>query len=188
VGTRSENRSYVLHVEGITQLTSSGVTEIRSDKALVLSCGKSSLRITDGKIEVVSPAVSTSGAGGGVSIDEDTIRLRAKKDAQVVAERIVLKTPDASVSLARDAQIDGRRVLLNSPGSATDPPPVKPPKSTKIALTDQRGKPMAHRRYLVKLADGSEVSGILDKDGKAQIEIDGAGTIAFPGLRGVAAA
>src|SRR5262249_47689403 len=81
VGTRKENRSYVLHVEGLTQLTSSGITEIRSDKALVLSCGRSSLRITDGKIEIVSPAVSASGGGGGVSISEDTLRLRAKRDA-----------------------------------------------------------------------------------------------------------
>jgi type VI secretion system secreted protein VgrG len=188
VGTREENRSYVLHVEGLTQLTGSGITEIRSEKALVLTCGRSSLRITDGKIEIVSPAVSTTGEGGGLSIGEGTVRIRAKKDARIQAERVVLTTPDASVSLAKDAQIDGHRVLLNSPGSAIDPPPAKPVKPTTIALVDQRGKPMAHRRYMVTLADGSEVSGILDKNGKAEVEIEGAGTIAFPGLRGVKAA
>ena len=188
VGTDKANRSYSLHVEGMTQLTSSGLTEIRSDKALVLSCGKSSIRITDEKIEIISPAVSTSGAGGGLSITEDTIRLRAKKDAQIVAERVLLKTPDASVSLAKDAKIDGKRVLLNSPDSATDPAPAPPPKPTTIELVDQRGKPLAHRRFLVTLADGSEVSGLVDKNGKAEIEVEGAATIAFPGLRGPKAA
>lgn len=188
VGSSKAPRSYSLHVEGLTQLTGSGTTEIRSDKALVLSCGRSSIRITDNKIEIVSPAVSASGTGGGFCIGEDTIRIKAKADAQVVAERVLLKTPDASVSIAKDAQIDGRRVLLNSPDSATDPVPDKSPKTTTIELVDQRGKPLAHRRYLITLADGSEVSGILDKDGKAEVEVEGAGTITFPGLRGAKAA
>ena len=41
VGTEKANRSYSLHVEGMTQLSGSALTEIRSDKAIVLSCGKS---------------------------------------------------------------------------------------------------------------------------------------------------
>lgn len=184
VGTSKAQRSYALHVEGITQLTGSGVTEIRSDKAIVLSCGRSSIRITDAKIEIVSPAFSAKGTGGGLSIDEDTIRIKAKEDAQLLAERVLLKTPDASMSLAKDAQIDGRRILLNSPDEATDPVPDKSPKTTTIELVNQRGKQLAHQRYLITLADGAEIGGTLDKNGKAEVEVEGAGTIRFPGLRG----
>jgi type VI secretion system secreted protein VgrG len=149
----------------------------------VLSCGKSSIRITDDKIEIVSPTIALRSTGVGVSMGDDTIQIKAKQEAQIVAERVLLKTPDASVSLAQDAQIDGRFILLNSPDAATDPIPEKSLKTTTIELVDQRGKPLAHQRYLAVLADGSEISGILDKDGKAEIEIEGAATITFPGSR-----
>jgi type VI secretion system secreted protein VgrG len=184
VGTEKAQRSYVVHVEGVTDLSSSGVTEIRSGKAIVLSCGKSSLRITDDKIELVSPSVSAGGPGGGIAVDDESLRIRSKKGAQLVAETIVLKASDASLGLAKEAKLDGQRVLLNSPEQATDPAPAEPPKPTIIELVNQHDEPLANQRYLVTLADGSEVSGILDKDGRAELEIEGAATVSFPGLRG----
>lgn len=184
VGTEKAKRSYVVHVEGVTELSSSGATEIRSDKAIVLSCGRSSLRITDDKIEIVSPAVAAGGPGGGLSVDDQGLQLRTKKDALLSADTILLKASTASVGLAKDAQIDGKQILLNSPEQATDPVPDKSPKPTTITLVDQKGKPLANQRYLVTLADGSEVGGILDKDGKATLAIEGTGTITFPRLRG----
>jgi hypothetical protein len=47
---------------------------------------------------------------------------------------------------------------------------------------DQKGKPLAHQRYLLVLDDGSEQSGILDADGKAEVEVGASGKIVFPDL------
>ena len=184
VGTEKAKQSYVVHVEGVTELSSSGVTEIRSDKAIVLSCGRSSLRISDDEIGIISPAVAAGGPDGGLSLDDRGLQLRTKKDAVLVADTILLKASTASVGLAKDAQIDGKQILLNSPEDAKEPVPDKSPKPTTITLVNQKGNPLANQRYLVSLADGSQVGGILDKDGKATLAIEGPGSITFPRLRG----
>jgi type VI secretion system secreted protein VgrG len=184
VGTAREKRSYVLHVEGLTQVSGTGMTEITSEKGIVLRCGESALRITPAGIEIVASSFSARGAGGGLSIDGDTLRLQAKEHAQICATTVLLKSPKASIKLHDDAQIDGKRVLLNSPASAKDPVVDKSPKVTTIELVDQKGKPLAHQRYLVVLEDGSEVTGFLNDKGRAVLELDAtAGAITFPGLR-----
>ncbi|MFO0761141.1 MAG: type VI secretion system tip protein TssI/VgrG [Byssovorax sp.] len=182
VGTSKSKRSYVLHVEGTTQLSSTGLTAIEADKGLVLRCGKSSIRITEDAIELCSPSISVSGEGGGLTIDE-ALTIRAKEEAHVLADKMLFKSSGASVSLSTEAQIDGKKILLNSPASASDPVTDKSPEPTKIELVEQNGRPISHQRYLVKIEDGSEVSGILDEHGKAEIMLDGSGTITFPGLR-----
>jgi type VI secretion system secreted protein VgrG len=187
VGTEKAKRSYVLHVEGMTQLSSSGLTEIRADKELVLRCGKSSIRITEERIEILSPSISVNAKGGGLTID-DAVIIRAKDEALVVADRMLLKSAGASVGLGADAQIDGKRILLNSPASAKDAVVDKSPEPTTIELVDQRGKAMPHQRYLIKLEDGSEVGGVLDAHGKAELRVEGGCTITFPGLRSAKAA
>jgi len=39
-----------------------------------------------------------------------------------------------------------------------------------IELKDADGNPVPHERYLVKLADGTQISGWLDEKGKARVE------------------
>ena len=106
-----------------------------------------------------------------------------------MAERVLLKTPDASVSLAKDAKIDSKRVLLNSPDSATDPTPHPAAEADEHRA---RRPARASRSRTVGTWSPSptapEMSGLVDKNGKAEIEIEGAATIAFPGLRGPKAA
>jgi hypothetical protein len=58
----------------------------------------------------------------------------------------------------------------------TSPPP------TKIAMKDSSGKPLAYQRFLIKLEDGSEFSGILDAEGKTEMIVEGSGAITFPDL------
>ena len=78
----------------------------------------------------------------------------------------------------------GARVLLNSPALAKDPVVDKSPKVTTIELCDQKGKPLAHQRYLVVLEDGAEVTGFLNDKGRAELALDAsAGAVTFPGLR-----
>lgn len=58
---------------------------------------------------------------------------------------------------------------------------TEPP--TTIAVTDaEDGSPLAYQRYVIKLDDGTEVSGMTDEGGKAELELSTAGKITFPEL------
>ena len=181
VGRNDAKRSYVLRVEGTGQLSSSGVMEIDAEKGLTLKCGKSFIKITEGKIELVAPSVSVKGEGGGIVVDDD-IKLNAKGDAVLKAKSLLVKTEEASMSLKTDVQIDGKKILLNSPDQAKDPVPDKSPPPTSIQMKDQAGKPLAYQRFVITMGDGSEYSGILDGEGKTEMPLDGSGTIRFPDL------
>ena len=64
-------------------------------------------------------------------------------------------------------------------------PPEEPGEKTAIVLKDQDGTALAHQRYLIVLNDGSEHSGMTDKDGKVELELPSDGKIYFPELSDV---
>jgi type VI secretion system secreted protein VgrG len=182
VGKADANRSYTLRVEGLARVSSSKDLELSSDKAIVLRVGKSTIRITEDKIEIQSPAIAASGDGAGLTVADDTLKLSAKKAAIVTADSMLLKSEEGSVALAKEVKVDGKKILLNSPSEADDEPPPEPKEPTKIELKDRDGNPIAYQRYLIKLADGGEISGMVDEDGKAELEVDGDGEVSFPDL------
>jgi hypothetical protein len=184
VGKNDKKRSWVTHAEGTAGLSSTDSTRITSEKELVLGVGKSSIRITSDKIEIVSGNVSARGGGGGLSASDDGLALSSKSDARlVVGKQLVLKTDEASIAMGKEVKIDGKQILLNSPANAKDPPPKEPSPPTKIELLDESGVPLAHTRFLVVLDDGSEVSGFTDKDGKVELELPTGGKITFPDVK-----
>ena len=78
---KSDGKTLTLHTDaaGDVTLKFDAVQEIKTDQELHVSLkgGKTAVgpvTTTDGKIEIVSPTVSTTGEGGGLSIGEDTIR------------------------------------------------------------------------------------------------------------------
>ena len=184
VGKNDKKRSWVTHAEGTAELSSSDGTRVVSEKELVLSVGKSSIRITADKIELNAGSVSAKGGGAGLSASDAGLALSSKGDAQmVVGKKLVLKTDSASLSMQSEVKADGQKILLNSPGQAKDAP-AKPPKPpTKIELLEASGSPLAFQRFLVQLADGSEISGSTDKDGKAELDLPSGGKITFPDLK-----
>ncbi len=181
VGKNEAKRSFVLRVEGTTQISGSGETIIDAEKSITLRCGKSFLKISADKIEIAAQSVSAKGEGGGIVAD-DKVAIRAKEQVLVDSKEIILKTPDASIGMKKDVHVDGHKILLNSPDQATDPPKDTSPPPTKIALKDKSGKPLAYQRFLIKLADGSKFSGILDADGATEMPVDAGGSITFPDL------
>lgn len=110
------------------------------------------------------------------------MRITAKGETVLKAEKFLLKTPDASLSMKTDVQLDGKKILLNSPDQAKDPVEDTAPPPTKIQMKDQSGKPLSNQRFVITLPDGSEYSGILDKDGRTEMEFEGSGKITFPDL------
>ncbi len=182
VGKADAQRSWVTHAEGMAKLSSLVSTEVGSEGELLLRVGKSSIRITADKIEIQSAAVTVKGAGGGLSAGDDGLNLTSKKDVQVLVDKkMVIKTSDgASLSMEKEIKADGKQILLNSPEQAQDPPPKDPDPPTSIELKDDDGKPLGYQRFLVVMDDGSEVSGVTDKDGRAEMDLKSGGKVVFP--------
>ncbi len=184
VGKNDKKRSWSTHAEGTAGLSSTDSTRVTSDKELVLAVGKSSIRITSEKIEIVSGNVSARGGGGGLSASDSGLALSSKGDAQlVVGGQLVLKTGGASIAMGQEVKIDGQKILMNSPASAKDPPPQQPDPPTTVELLDESGAPLAYTRFLAVLDDASEVSGFTDKDGKVELDLPMGGKITFPDLK-----
>jgi type VI secretion system secreted protein VgrG len=184
VGKSDKKRSWVTHAEGVAALSSLDSTEVLSEGEIVLRVGKSSIRITSDRIELDAPAVTVKGKGGGLSADDDGLRLASKGDVQVLVDKkLVIKTKDgASLSMQKEVKIDGAKILLNSPEQANDLPPKDPDPPTKVELKDDDGKPLAYQRFRLVLDDGSEVSGTTDKDGNTEMDLKSAGRVTFPDL------
>lgn len=187
VGRHDAQRSFSLHVEGVTTLSSTRTTELRTDKELILRCGKSAIRITDDGIELDGPSLRVNSGSSKLSMSEDGLQLKSEHaHAQILGNKIILKTENgASIAMGMDVKVDASRILLNSPERARDTPENDPGPPTKIELVDQDGNPLPYQRYIVTLDDGSEISGITDKDGNADFGMKLPGTITFPDLSNV---
>ena len=182
VGKDDAKRSYVLRVEGTAQFSASKGIEIDSEKGLTLKCGKSLLKISPDKIELVAPSVSMQGAGAGLSVAQDKLKISAKDEMVFKADKALIKTPFAAISLNNVAQITGKSVSMATPENAKEVVADTSPPPTTIQMKDSKGAPLANQRFVIKLGDGSEYSGILDKDGKIEMDLDGHGTISFPDM------
>jgi hypothetical protein len=111
--------------------------------------------------------------------------MKSKDDARLeMGTKMLLKTEGASLSMEKEVKVDGSKILLNSPEQATDKPPKNPEPPTTIALTDEDdGSALPGQRYLVRLDDGTEISGATDEDGKAELELPSGGKVFFPELK-----
>ncbi|MCC6521720.1 MAG: type VI secretion system tip protein VgrG [Polyangiaceae bacterium] len=190
VGEHDARRSATLHVEGGAYQYSTGTAELVSDKAIVLRSGKSVLRVGPEGIELDTPRLTLRSDGLEVH-GKDEITFFSKKKVRFVAEKmdlvvdkkLVLQAERGKLELDQNARLDGATVKLNCSPEPVDPaeePEPEPKKLTTVELVDDDGKPLPHRRFVVTLADGSERSGVLDADGKAELLLDDSAEIVFP--------
>lgn len=184
VGREEAERSYLVHTFGIAKMSSTGALEINSDKEITLRCGKSSIRMTTNGIELDTPSLSVKGGASKLAVNDEGVKLKSTQArADIVGGSVLLNSGQgASIAMGAEVKVDGSQILLNSPGMAKDDPPPNPPPKTTVELVDQDGKPLAHQRYLLVLDDGSEQSGILDAEGKADVDVNASGRIFFPDL------
>jgi type VI secretion system secreted protein VgrG len=183
IGREAAERSYLVHTFGVAKMSSTGALEIASDQEITLRCGKSTIRMTAGGIELDTPSLSVKGGTSKFSVTDEGLKLKSDQArAEIVGGAVLLKSQGASIAMGSEVKVDGSQILLNSPSIAKDEPPPEPPPKTAIELVDQDGKPLAHQRYLLVLDDGSEQSGILDAEGKADVDVGASGKIFFPDL------
>ena len=190
VGQHDARRSSTVHVEGSVSQSSTGTTEISSDKEIVLRVGESSVRLTPEGIELVAAKVTLHADDVQTEAKEQLaifagkqLALNAEKINAIAADKLVLKGKEGQLQLDQNARLDGTLVKLNckpDPVDEAEPPPYEPPKATKIKLADEDGKPLPGRRYVIVAADGSERSGVLDENGEAELFLEEGGEIIFP--------
>jgi type VI secretion system secreted protein VgrG len=180
VGQHDARRAYNLHVEGGATQYSSGSTLITSDKDIELRVGDNAIRITEDGIELVTKKLRIDGEEVEMRLDK-TLSIEAKEQITEKSKKVLLQSESAFIGLAKIAKLNGQTVKLNCTDDPIDE--LKEPeekKPTKIALADEKGKPLAKQRYILVLPDGSEQTGTLDEDGKAELVIDESGDIIFP--------
>lgn len=188
VGSQDAPGSRSVVVEGRNEIAASLSNRIASDGEIILQCGASYLRIGPEQIEVGTPKLVLQGEGARIVLAEDAVRMFASSALQGIASEVTMASDGAGLGLTSEASFDGSKVLLNSPASADDP--YEPPnrETTTIDLVDDRGEPMAHQRFVITHEDGSTTSGMLDRNGHAEIELTQGGRIAFPGVQEVESA
>jgi type VI secretion system secreted protein VgrG len=183
VGKNDARRSAVLHVEGENESSSTGRSELSSDKVLVLRCGESQIRLLPDAIEIASPTIrlTTDELYGKAS---KLIKLQSDENALVKAKKLQLKGEKAQVGLSQLAKVDGEMVKLNCGPDPIDAemPDAKPIPPTTIRLAAEDGTPLVGQRFVVVLPDGSERSGVTGEGGAAELELEQDGTIWFPNV------
>jgi len=183
VGRPEAKRSSVLYVDGTSQMASTGTTEIESEKRIVLRCGDSSILIGPKSIELSSPNIVLRAKDASIAAQDGELKLASGTQALFKSPKIALRAAGASVGLGQNATIDGAKVKLNcGPESGNDPDKVEESKPTEIVLKDKDGKPIPHQRFLITTDDGAEYSGVVDKDGKAILDLKEGGKMSFPDL------
>ncbi|MEZ4442742.1 MAG: type VI secretion system tip protein TssI/VgrG [Polyangiaceae bacterium] len=190
IGQEDAQKSLTTHVEGSASQFTTGTTEISSDKDIVLRVGDSALRITPDGIDIIAKKVRLHGEDVQAEVKDkllvfadEQIAFKTKRATILADEKVVLKGKEGQLQLDENARLDGTQVKLNCQPDPVDeeaPPEYEPPKKTTLSLSDEDGKPLSGRRFLVRLADGSELAGVLDDEGKAELYIDEDAKVIFP--------
>jgi type VI secretion system secreted protein VgrG len=184
VGRHDAKRSYVLHVEGVTEVSGTDKTVFSSDAGITLRCGDTSITLTPERLEISSPAIVLTGADASIALAEEEVIMKAASRILGVSDDLVhLVSSGASVKLTGDALIGGSKVKLKDQDSESlEDEEAETIEPTTIELVDENGDPIPDQRYVITVG-GVERSGVLDADGKAEIPgLEEDATIRFPGL------
>lgn len=169
VGAVDEERHWGLHVEGTSEHYASKGHELRSDESLTLRCGTSAVVICPGSIEITADLLTLRSGNTVITVDAKTITARAEETATLEGQkRARLLAPDISLTKAEALE------------EAEQPPPP-----TRILLADDKGAPLAGKRFRVVQEDGTVRAGFLDKEGAATIPGEQGGRVEFPEFDGV---
>lgn len=182
VGKHDAQRSFALHVEGTSQLKSTGITEIVSPKGLRLRCGNSVLEIMEDQISIHSDKLILHTPSAKLELQNDgDVWIDADKKVVARAATVALKGAAGMLQLDHEAKLLGPQIRFGSPGTVEGLRATER-ELTHIELKDEDGAPCANQRYILVFEDGSEQSGFLDADGKADLYLEQSAQVRFPGM------
>ncbi len=185
VGDHDAPKTWALYADDRATLHATRELTLSADASITLTVGRSALRITPERIELVAPEVRLSSGHARVTLTEGEVRVAAGEQVTVRGRRVLARSEGAGVALSTEAAVDGAQVLLNSPASARDRVDDPHADPTRVSLSDERGRPMAGQHFVLRTDDGREYMGILGGDGRAEIDVPASGAVRFPGLRDV---
>lgn len=178
VGQHDARRSSVIHVEGTSSIHSTGLGALTSDKKLSFGVGDSRIVVSETGIELHAPTVRIE--GGAIELLGETVATDAKERVLTKSKTIMQESEGAFLGLARVAKLSGETVKLNCAPDPTDGlEPSQPKRPTVIELVDEKGVPLAGRRFVLRLEDGSERSGTTDNEGRAEFALEQGGDVLF---------
>ena len=186
VGKHEAPRAMTIRVEGTGTFSTEDTLELASNKGITLRCGKTSIRIGADGIELQGAMVRTTGDKGGIEAGKDGVNIVTDTVTANITDKVVVQTAGSSLAIGTEFRVDSAKILLNSPDKATEAPPPEKKPPTEIELKDDAGAPLAGQRFIIELNDGSQRTGVTDKDGKAKLDLPSGGKIRFPELRDVA--
>ncbi len=179
VGEHDARKSLTLHVEGATASYSSGAAEIVSEKRLTLICGDSRLVLSPEGIELDAPQLRI-GSEAVQLLAKNTVALEAPEQITLKSDKILAQSEEAFLGLAKIAKLKGKLVKLNCEDDPVDElEPPEPEEPTIIELKSEEGEPLAKRRFVLVLPDGSEIGGTTDEEGKCELVVEESGDIIF---------
>ncbi len=182
VGKHDARRSMTLRVEGTGTISTEDGLVIEAKGGLTIKCGTTSIRVGADGIELNGSMVRATGENGGLEVGKEGLKLKSEGVLAHFGEKLLVKSEKASLAMGSEVKVDGQKILLNSPEQASDSPPPEPVPPTEIELVDHNGKPLAGQRFAVELSDGSQRTGVTDKNGKAKMDLPTGGRIRFPQL------
>ena len=188
VGTASEERALVFHVEGQSRSESSKELEILSKTSVRIQCGKSFILLTPECIQLSSPKVVVDGFKD-MSLFGDNFHVVAQQSAHLkgAEEGVFLTGKTAKLSLvdeliatpeihAPQIHVQASTITSTDPRAVVAHGPV-----TKIELRDDTThRPLPDQPFLLR--QGSvQRAGVLDANGKAELlGLTGSWEIDFP--------
>jgi type VI secretion system secreted protein VgrG len=154
VGTvGSEHAESDSYVWGTCRIGAQDTITIESEKAVVLRCGKSELRLTPESIEILGKTVKAHAAqqlqlaGNGPSLD-------LADELHVMSKKMTLQSSGARISLGDSAVVQSSSVQLGKPNQATLPPDTPTPAPTpplSITLLHTDHTPLANCHFQLEL-------------------------------------
>ena len=165
-------RASLHYVDGTSRLVSTGMTEISSDKEIVLRCGKSVLRIKPDGIEMVAPQVRVRAPGAGMSFSQDAMEIRAKDGMVLKAKDVKIQAETSELTLNQTVKLASPKIDLAAEPSTLAEGAAGAEVPTKIELLDHHKKPIAYQHYVVLTAKGERIGGMVGKDGKDEIFLE----------------
>ncbi len=182
VGKHESRRSMTLRVEGTGTISTEEALVIEAKGGLTMNCGTTSIRVGADGIELNGTMVRASGESAGLEVGKEGLKLKSDGVIAHLGDKLLVKTEKASLAMGSEVKVDGQKILLNSPEQATEKAPPEPVPPTEIELADHDGRPLAGQRFVIELEDGSQRTGVTDKNGKATLDLRAGGKIWFPEL------
>lgn len=166
-----------LHMAGDTRdLTSTTIKRLSAPEET--QAGKVELKVKDTFTHIVDGVADVH--FGTHTIEAKDVMYVAKKAAEIQGGDIKIEGSSAVTMLASKIDL--------GPGGPTLPGQVEERKKDwiEIRLVDDQGEPMADESYTMRLPDGTERSGQLDRSGRVRVDgiLPGACKPVFPELQG----